>query len=167
MKSKNVIDKGLEYSAAQLISLVVLRVSIGWHFLYEGIVKLMNPGWTSSGYLMDSKGWFSNLFQEIAMNPQLLKAADFLNIWGLTAIGLGLMLGLFTRIASVCGIILLLMYYASHPALIGVNYALPNEGSYLIINKTLIELFALWVLFMFPGNERIGIDRLLFRRNRN
>jgi thiosulfate dehydrogenase [quinone] large subunit len=166
-RSKNFTGDRSGYSTGQLIALVVLRVAIGWHFLYEGVIKIVNPGWSSSGYLLDSKGWFEGFFQDIAMNLQLLKVVDTLNVWGLTAIGLGLILGLFTRIAIVSGIILLLLYYASHPPLIGLSYALPNEGSYLIVNKTLIEIFALWVLFMFSGNERIGIDRILWNRNKN
>jgi thiosulfate dehydrogenase [quinone] large subunit len=38
------------------------------------------------------------------------------------------------------------------------------EGSYLLINKTLIEMVALIVLLYFPTGKVIGIDRLLFKR---
>ena len=31
------------YSESQLTGLVILRILIGWHFLYEGISKLINP----------------------------------------------------------------------------------------------------------------------------
>ena len=37
-------------------SIVLLRVLIGWHFLYEGIIKLYNPEWTSFGYLASAQG---------------------------------------------------------------------------------------------------------------
>ena len=30
------------YSESQLTGLVILRILIGWHFLYEGISKLIN-----------------------------------------------------------------------------------------------------------------------------
>jgi thiosulfate dehydrogenase [quinone] large subunit len=40
------------------------------------------------------------------------------------------------------------------------------EGSYLIVNKILIEMIALAVLFVFPTGKRIGIDRLICRKNR-
>ena len=53
------------------------------------------------------------------------------------------------------------MYYLSHPPLIGVKYALPSEGSYLFINKNLIEVFALAVLLVFPTGKHIGLDRLI------
>ena len=40
----------------KLWSLALLRVLIGWHFLYEGIVKVYNPDWTSFGYLATAQG---------------------------------------------------------------------------------------------------------------
>ena len=165
-KREDYRNKALNYSFFQLMSLLILRISIGWHFLYEGVVKLMNPGWSSSGYLLESKGWFAGIFYSIASNAQALKITDFLNVWGLTAIGLGLILGFLTRVSAIFGMILLLFYYASHPSFIGFEYALPSEGNYLIVNKTLIELFALWVLFQFSGSERIGLDRFIYR-NKN
>ena len=69
-----------DYSTIQLTGLVVLRILIGWHFLYEGIVKLLNPYWSSAGYLTESKWIFSRLFTSLAANPTLLAIIDFLNI---------------------------------------------------------------------------------------
>jgi thiosulfate dehydrogenase [quinone] large subunit len=69
-----------------------------------------------------------------------------------------------TRVALSGGIILLAFYYLSHPPLTGLKYGLPMEGSYLLINKTLIEMVALIVLLYFPTGKVIGIDRLLFKR---
>jgi thiosulfate dehydrogenase [quinone] large subunit len=157
--------KNHEFSGWQLWALVILRVAIGWHFLYEGITKILNPNWTSLGYLMDSKGLFSGLFQSLAANPSALNVMDFLNMWGLTLIGAGLIVGLFTRIASIAGIALLGFYYLSHPAIIGVEYAIPSEGNYLWVNKTLIELIALWVLLLFPTWKKVGLDGLVFKNS--
>jgi thiosulfate dehydrogenase (quinone) large subunit len=130
--------------------------------LYEGVVKLSNPDWTSIGFLVDSKGLFEGLFHAMANNLKVIPFIDFLNLWGLILIGLGLILGLFSRPALISGIILLAMYYLSHPAIIGADYMMPSEGSYLFINKTLIELFAMSVLLVFPTSRLIGIDRLVF-----
>lgn len=154
------------YSNLQLGFLVLLRVSIGWHFLYEGIVKLANPNWTSAGYLVDSKGFMSGFFISMTENPELIKIIDILNMWGLLLIGLGLMLGIFSRIAKFSGIILLITYYLSHPPFIGLDYAIPSEGHYLIVNKTLIEIFALSVLLVFPSSRFIGFDRLVFGKSK-
>lgn len=155
----------LNYSRCQLTLLVTLRVLIGWHFLYEGIVKLSNPDWSSVGFLLDSKWIFSGLFQNMASNPSVLNTVDFLNMWGLVAIGLGLILGFLARPAIIGGIILLSFYYISHPPFVGITYAMPSEGSYLWVNKNLIELFALAVLYVFPTSCIIGIDRFLFKKS--
>ena len=155
------------YSAWQLWSLVILRVAVGWHFLYEGITKLLNPNWSSLGYLMDSGGIFDGMFQSMAGNPSLMNIVDFLNVWGLVLIGAGLILGLFTRVATISGMILLAFYYLSHPPILGVTYAIPSEGNYLWINKNLIELLTLWVILLFPTWTTIGVDRFIFNKNRD
>ncbi|MFA6473080.1 MAG: DoxX family membrane protein [Candidatus Latescibacterota bacterium] len=152
-----------QYSTVQLTSLVILRVLIGWHFLYEGIAKLISPHWTAASYLMESKWIFSGMFTWMASNPAVLALVDFMNIWGLIAIGLGLIVGGLTRIASIAGVLLLLLYYICNPPFIGYTYSMPMEGSYLIVSKNLIELFSLIVLIVFPTGSIIGIDRLLKR----
>lgn len=149
------------YTRGQLSALVILRMLVGWHFLYEGIVKLWNPNWSSGGFLMDSQWIFAGIFKEMAGNAAVLSIVDFLNVWGLILIGLGLILGLFSRYAAIAGIVLLSMYYLSHPPFVGLKYALPNEGSYLIVNKNLIEIFALAVLVSFPTAKYIGLERLI------
>ncbi len=155
------------YSNLQLTALVCLRVAIGWHFLYEGVSKLLTPGWSSMGYLLDSKGCLSDYFISLAANSNLLSIVDFLNVWGLIAIGIGLIVGLLTQVASVAGIILLLFYYLSHPSLISAKFSMPSEGAYLWINKNLIELIAITVLMLFPTGSRIGLDRLIFQKKDN
>jgi thiosulfate dehydrogenase (quinone) large subunit len=150
-----------EYSNLQTFLLVALRVIIGWYFLYEGIVKIANPDWSSFGYLMDSQGIFAKLFHNMAANNDVVAVVDWLNKWGLTMIGLGLMLGLLTQIALVSGILMLIMYYCSHPPLASITYMMPQEGSYLWVNKTLIEIFTMAVLMVFPTGHIIGIDRFI------
>jgi thiosulfate dehydrogenase (quinone) large subunit len=154
--------KNVNYSNGQLSMLVMLRVLIGWHFLFEGLTKVSKSGWTSAGYLLDSKGWFSGIFIWMAESPGILKFIDFMNVWGLFFIGLALMIGLFSRLAAIGGMALLAMYYLSHPPLAGLEYGAPGEGTYLLVNKNLIELFALAVLLVFPTSHIIGIDRFLY-----
>lgn len=153
------------YTKGQLSILVLLRVLIGWHFLYEGIVKVLNPNWSSLGYLMDSQGFLSGFFHSLASNPNVLQVVDYLNMYGLLAIGLGLILGCFTQIATVAGMVLLALYYLSHIPFVGASYALPTDGSYLWVDKTLIELVALAVLFVLPTGRHIGLDRFIFGKN--
>ena len=147
----------------QMIALVVLRMMIGWHFLYEGIAKLMKPNWSAAGYLMQSRGIFSGIFKWMADTPSVLDIVSQLNMWGLTAIGLGLILGCFTRIASYAGIALLLVFYLCNPLFVGFYYSIPMEGNYLIVNKNLVEMAALFVIAVTYSNRYVGIDRILYK----
>ena len=145
----------------QLTTLVVLRMLVGWHFLYEGVAKITSVQWTSAGYLQASQGWFSEFFQDLAANPGAVGVVDALNEWGLTLIGLALLVGVFTRTAATAGIVLLALYYLAAPPFPGLEYAIPTEGSYLIVNKVLVEMAALMVVLALPTSHRIGLDRIL------
>jgi uncharacterized membrane protein YphA (DoxX/SURF4 family) len=152
--------KSLDTRGANLI-LFFLRTVIGWHFLYEGIAKLYSPLWTSYDYLLVSKWIFSDFFQWLASTPQLVRIVDLLNIWGLILIGLALFLGVFTRLASILGIILLSLYYLANPPFVGMDFGVPVEGHYLVVNKILIELAALCIFLMIPTRSLPGLERLV------
>jgi thiosulfate dehydrogenase [quinone] large subunit len=148
-------------SRAAVAAIVVLRVLIGWHFLYEGIAKLKLPAWSAAGYLQQARGPFASAFKALAANPTLLDAVNQITMWGLVAIGLGLILGCFTRLASVSGMLLILMFYFAAPPFVGYFYTAPTEGSYLIVNKNLVELAALAVVLLTGSGRVAGLDRLI------
>jgi len=154
------------YSNLQTTALVALRMLVGWHFCYEGLAKLLNPYWTSAGYLAGSQWFLKGLLIDVAASPTLVTLVDFLNQWGLVAIGLGLMLGAFARGAAISGMVLLALYWIVAPPFAGVTYAIPAEGSYVLVNKVLVELGALLVLVAFPTSHEFGLDRLIFGRRR-
>jgi len=151
------------FTNLQLTALVVLRILIGWHLLFEGISKLMNPSWSSIGFLKESQWIMSGFAKWIVAHDNLLQVADFLNTWGLIAIGLGLILGFCTRIAAISGVFLLLMYYFNNAPITGIEYSIPAEGNNMIVSKTLIEAVALFVLTVFPTGSIIGLDVLIAR----
>ncbi len=156
------------YTSIQKFVLIALRLLIGWHILYEGLSKLLAPNWSSSGFLGESKWVLSGFSHWIIAHAGVLSVVDFLNTWGLIAIGTGLILGLFTRAAAISGAILLFVYYMNNPPLIGLEYSVPTEGNYLIVSKTLIESVALVALAVFPSGSFAGLDLLVSRfRNRN
>ncbi|MCD8177464.1 MAG: DoxX family membrane protein [Tannerellaceae bacterium] len=152
------------YTKPQLTWLVILRVFIGWHFLYEGIVKLLNPKWTSLPYLLDSKGPAADFFIKLTQNAGLMQVINFVNEWSLVLIGFALIAGCMARLACIGGMCLLVMYSLSHPSLVGLSYLMPFEGSYLWIDKNLVEFAALGALFAYPTARVIGLDRLLIKR---
>ena len=144
-----------------MIAITVLRVFIGWHFLYEGIAKLSSPSWSAAGYLKQARGPFAGLFKWLAAQPDLLANADLITMWGLTAVGLLLILGLFTRLASLGAIGFIVLFYLCNPPFVGYFYSIPTEGSYLIVNKNLVELGALVVVLVTGSGRFAGLDRIV------
>ena len=148
-------------SRRALVAITLLRVVVGWHFLYEGVAKLTSPSWSAAGYLKQARGPFADLFRSLATQPNLLANADLITMWGLTLVGVFLILGLFTRLASLAGIGFILLFYLCNPPLVGYFYSIPTEGSYLIVNKNLVELCALVVILVTDSGRFAGLDRLL------
>jgi uncharacterized membrane protein YphA (DoxX/SURF4 family) len=139
----------------------ILRIVIGWHFLYEGIAKLFNPTWSSTAYLMESKWLFSGFFHWLISNNTSLQIVDFLNIWGLIIIGVCLFIGCFTRVASIAGALLLLMYYLANPPF--MPSSIPSTSHFYIINYNLIEAVVLIVIAMFPADYLWSIQRFFIK----
>jgi uncharacterized membrane protein YphA (DoxX/SURF4 family) len=46
--------------------LVMLRLAIGWHFLFEGVEKWTTPNWSSEAYLREASGPLAPYFREMA-----------------------------------------------------------------------------------------------------
>ncbi len=155
----NHIEKS-EYSNIQVFALTFLRILIGWHFLYEGLVKFYAPGgWTAELFLTHSVGPFSFILKALAVNHTVLMIVDNANIWGLIIIGLGLFLGVFAKPFKIMGMALLFLYFVAYPSLAFYKVSVPVEGSYWIVNKNLIEIAALFVLYCFPSSHITGLDR--------
>jgi len=148
-------------SSGPMVAITVLRIAVGWHFLYEGIAKLTSPSWSAAGYLKQARGPFAGLFKWLASEPNLLANADLITMWGLTLVGMLLILGLFTRLASLGGIGFIVLFYLCNPPFVGYFYSIPTEGSYLIVNKNLVELCALVVILVTGSGRFAGLDRIV------
>lgn len=138
--------------------MILLRLFIGWHFLYEGVVKLHSPSWTAKGYLLSADGFMNGFFQWLA-SDHLITVIDTLNIVALLLVGITLILGFYERTGYWVGVVLLASYYLAHPAFPWLEQG-PSEGSYWFINKNLIELAALLVLMRFPTGRTFGLASL-------
>ena len=144
--------------------LVVLRMAIGWHFLYESIHKLTLSDWSAKVFLLNAKGPFDWIFHSIAENQNLIVITDYLIPILLFIIGLGLILGLFTQISLIGGMILLVIFYLATPPFPGLVYNHGVEGNYLIVNKNFIEFLTMLFLFQFNSGKVMGLDRILHRK---
>ena len=144
--------------------LTLLRIAIGWHFLYEGHAKFFSGSWTSAGYLEASRWIFGGAFQWMASHPAVIALVDAVNIGGQILIGLLLVTGTLTRAASLAAIALLLLYYLANPPLVGLGLAIPADGHYLVVDRNLIELLTLAFLAALPVTALPGVDRWFVRR---
>ena len=143
--------------------ITIIRVAIGWHFLYEGFAKLFADNWSAASYLNNTHGFFSGIFHWLAASPVRLEVVDFLNMWGLVLIGLALFVGLCVRWAALAGALLLTLYYFAYPPF---GFSIGGEGSVYIINPLFIEAAVLVFLFCFKekGFGLNGAIQLLRRK---
>jgi thiosulfate dehydrogenase (quinone) large subunit len=157
----------------QQITLIFLRTFIGWHFFYEGYYKLSLPAWSpdgsplapwsSYGYLKSATGPIALLFQRLidaGWTPWIDHSVKI----GLLLIGISLILGLLTQIGCWGAVLFLTLFYLLNIPTKGIPEA-GNEGTYLLINKNLLELAAVFVLISFRTNRIAGLD-LFFKSNK-
>ena len=139
-------------------TITVLRILVGWHFLYEGIVKIYNPDWTAYGYLATAQGPFKPFFN-LMMGEAILPWINILNMAALTIVGITLILGIYERLGAIIGIGLLTFYYLAQPSFPGLAQV-NVEGNYWFVNKNLIELVVCVLLFQLPTGHYFGLANL-------
>lgn len=141
----------------QKFFIVLLRLALGWFMFYAGITKVLNAGWSAEGYLRSAKtlpelfSWF--------LQPGVLPVINFVNEWGLTLLGVSLILGIFVRLSSVLGAVLMLLYYL--PIL---KFPIVGEHSY-IVDEHVIYILVLLFFAVLRAGRVWGLDGKLFRRS--
>jgi thiosulfate dehydrogenase [quinone] large subunit len=132
------------------IGLVTLRLGMGWYFFYAGLSKILNPEWTSAGYLSGAKT-LPGLFEWFAQAGNV-GWVDFLNEWGLLLIGLSLILGLLVRYASIAGMVLMVFYWL--PVL-----DFPYVGHGIIVDDHIIYMLVFYVFIKARAGMHFGLDK--------
>lgn len=135
--------KGMKWMA-------VLRIATGWLMFYAGITKVLNPEWSAAGYLNNAKT-FTGLFQWLA-SPGMLPVINFINEWGLTLLGLSLILGVCVKWSGILGAVLMMLYY--FPVL---DFPKVGEHSYLV-DEHIIYAVVLVVLALFNAGAVWGLE---------
>lgn len=123
--------------------LTLLRIGMGWLMFYAGIVKVIDSDWTSVGYIANAKT-FASFYQWLAL-PQNTSWVNFLNEWGLTLIGISLILGIFVRLSSIAGFLMMLLYYfpvLSFPYIAPHSYIVDEHVIYALVFLLLAALRA-------------------------
>jgi thiosulfate dehydrogenase [quinone] large subunit len=133
-------------------ALVLLRVLIGWHFLYAGLTKVLNPGWSAEGFLLNAVpegNPVPGLWTTLASD--WLWLIDPLNAWGLTLVGLALIVGVAVRWSAFWGSVMMLFYWLA---------ALPLANS-ILIDDHVIYVAVLFGLGAFGAGRYYGVDEYL------
>lgn len=141
----------------QKTSLFLLRIGLGWLFLYAGITKVLNPEWSAAGYLRGASA-FQGFYGWLA-SPGMLPLTNFVNEWGLTLIGVSLIIGLLVRWSAVAGALIMLMYY------LPLGFPYPNEHA-LVVDEHIVYALAFLVLAAFGAGRIWGLDAKLAKKRK-
>ena len=132
---------------------LALRLVIGFAFLYSGVDKFVN-GFSANGYLGGVAATNGNplegMFHWMATTPWFV---DFVNVavpYGEAAIGLGIMVGLLTRLAAFFGAFMMLMFYFD-------NWDMAHG----FINSDFMYLLVFLSVAAFGAGRILGLDALV------
>ncbi len=143
-------------SKSQRVLLFLSRISIGWILLYAGISKLNNPAWSAAGYIKNAKS-LPQFYQWLA-SPGILPITNFLNEWGMTLLGVALILGIFIRLSVVLGALMMVLLYI--PILVFPKVG-PNA---FIIDEHIIYALLLLLLAAFKAGQVWGLENWIGNR---
>jgi len=130
---------------------------LGVLFLYAGMKQVLNPNWSAAGYLNSAKT-FPELYHWLASAVNI-DWINFVNEWGLTLLGVALILGLFVRWASLGGIFLMGLYY-----FVILQFPYVGANSFLV-DEHIIFISVFLVLITSNAGTLWGLDFLLQKHN--
>jgi thiosulfate dehydrogenase [quinone] large subunit len=140
------------------ISLILLRIGAGWIFIYMGINALITNTWSLVTYTKGSILFPS--FYKVVTDPTLVPYLNYAMKGLLIIVGAALILGIFVRIASLIGILIMLFFY----------FPIFKDGhigtEYYIVNQHVIMILVLFNLFALRAGDYFAIGSLFhFRRH--
>ena len=140
--------------------LAVLRIYVGYYLFFQGIGKFQRNfpkgDWIGRQIgdiaTLDLYPWYKTFLQRYVVPHSEL--FGYLVMIGEIAVGVGLLLGLFTRLSALVGLFMVANYY------LGPGTA--RGGAMLAQQQTFIIMLAIFVL-AGPGRT-LGLDALSFSR---
>ena len=144
-------ERQTESSGWNAVFVAVLRLVIGWHFLYEGLWKLMQPeGWSCASYLNASQGPLAAIFTWMASQGWIVVVGDWAVMLGLVAIGLSLLSGVLSRVAALFGIALMTMFYCCQPPEPFAEAFSGADGRFFVLERNVLEALGLLLVASVP-----------------
>ena len=136
------------------LAAVVLRLLLGWFMFVDGLQILLTPNWSASGFLLGAKtfpqfyAWFAQPGFAWWVNP--------LNSWGITLVGVALILGVGVRPAAWAGAALMILYYFPH-------YVFPSVPHGYIVEEHIIDAAVFVLIALMPQAQAFGLRALFLR----
>ncbi|WP_458186147.1 DoxX family protein [Haladaptatus sp. NG-WS-4] len=132
---------------------LALRLMMGYAFLHAGWVKIMESGWSATGYLTNAVPEASPFYGTFQWMGTTAWFADFLAIavpWGELLIGVALLVGAFVRLAAFWGAFMMLMFYFG-------NWEIEHG----IINGDFAYMLVFLAVAAFGAGHILGLDTLI------
>ncbi|GGL37867.1 hypothetical protein GCM10009037_21850 [Halarchaeum grantii] len=132
---------------------LALRLMMGFAFAYSGFTKLVAAEpFGAGGYLANVAAANGNplapVFAWMGATPWFVEFASVAVPWGELLIGLGLLVGLMTRLAAFFGALMMLMFYFG-------NW----EVAHGVINGDFAYMLVFLSVAAFAGGRILGLDR--------
>ncbi len=142
-----------EYSESSVgYALLGLRLVMGWTFFYAGITKVLDPSWSAGGFLLHAVPDGNPLGGVWAtMAGDWLWLIDPLNAWGLTLVGVALLLGVAVRWSALWGAVMMGFYWTA---------SLPLEHG-IVIDDHVVYALLLFGLGAFGAGRVLGLDAVI------
>jgi len=131
-----------------------LRLTMGIVFLWSGVDKILEGSWTAAGYLTGATvangSPLADLFVWMGHTDWMLSFIDIAVPWGELLIGLGLIVGVLTRLAAFFGAVMMVLFYF---------------GNWDIAHGYINSDFAYMLVFLsvaaFGAGRILGLDRFI------
>lgn len=158
-------------SQARDRTLVVLRIVLGFGFLYAGLEKLFDfagtGSWSAAGFLkFATAGTVPNMtghdpvtmahnptqpfWVDVAANSSLVGAVNFLVVFGEIAIGAALILGVATRLAGSLGAVMMFLFWIA-----------AWDFQYGIVNEQFVYLLLAATVAYASAGRVFGLDAII------
>ena len=155
------------------LAVAVLRVAVGFIFLFAGLEKVIGGGgeWTAAGFLQfgtgGTLGWpfvtepvegtiynpTNAFWVALADNDFAMSVINLLVPWGQIGIGLGLMLGFLTRFSAAMGTLMMVLFFFA-----------AWDVEFGIVNQHLTYALVTFVLGYLGSGNFYGLDGVLAER---
>ncbi|WP_122088180.1 DoxX family protein [Halalkalicoccus subterraneus] len=136
---------------------LALRLMMGFAFLYAGLDKLLGAEpFSAQGYLLGAVpangGPLVDLFVWMGETGWMLTILDIAVPFGQVAIGLGLLVGAFTRLAAFFGAFMMVMFYFA-------NW----DVAHGLINGDFAYMLVFLAVAAFGAGRILGLDAIIER----